>query len=72
MVEGGATVISSFLATQIVDRLVVTVAPLMVGGIPAVAGLAGAVPGQALPRLRDVRYQPVGKDMVVSGDVVYE
>lgn len=36
MVEGGATVISSFIASGLVDRLVVTVCPTLVGdeGVP--------------------------------------
>lgn len=65
MVEGGAAVISSFLAAQAVDRLVITVAPQLVGGLPAISELP------AMPRLRALRYEPLGEDWVVGGEVVW-
>ena len=40
MVEGGATMITEFLRQGLVDRLVVTVAPVLVGGLNAVASLS--------------------------------
>jgi 3,4-dihydroxy 2-butanone 4-phosphate synthase/GTP cyclohydrolase II len=39
MVEGGAGVITSFLRRRQVDHLIVTVAPMLVGGMPAVQSL---------------------------------
>ncbi len=36
MVEGGAQIITSFLAERLVDQVVVTIAPLLVGGLRAV------------------------------------
>jgi GTP cyclohydrolase II len=66
MVEGGATVISSFLAARLVDHLVVTVAPMLVGGLPAVARKDRRnCPG--LPRLRAARYRQLGDDMIIWG-----
>ena len=65
MVEGGATVITSFLAGQLVDRLVVTVAPLLVGGLNAVGNLNG----HGLPQLKNPQTQWLGKDIILSGDV---
>ncbi len=65
MVEGGATIITSFLAEQLVDRLVITVAPLLVGGLNAVGNLNG----HGLPQLQNPQTQWLGKDMILSGDV---
>lgn len=41
MVEGGARVLASFLRARLVDQAVVTVAPLWVGGLPALDGGVG-------------------------------
>ena len=70
MVEGGARVITSFLAARLVDRLVITVAPLLVGGLNAVGDLVQQN-GHGLPHLRNPRYQWLGPDMVLSGDVIW-
>ena len=68
MVEGGAKVITSFLASRLVDRLILTIAPLLVGGLNAVHNLA-QVTGHHLPRLRNPRHQKLGEDLVLFGDV---
>ena len=65
MVEGGARVITSFLATRLVDHLVLTIAPRFVGGLPAVAG-NGERPA-VLPRLSGLRHRQLGADLVVWG-----
>lgn len=70
MVEGGATIINNFLAARLVDHLVVTVTPALLGGLPAVHNLGPA--GTALPRLHQPHYQQLGRDLIVSGDVVWE
>mgnify|MGYP001222760151 CR=1 FL=1 len=62
MVEGGAQVITSFLASGLVDVLCVTIAPVLLGGLHAVE--------QALPhplRLREVYVETLGGDVVVWG-----
>lgn len=71
MVEGGASVITSFLAAQLADRLVLTIAPVLVGGLNAVSSLI-QLNGAGFPRLRHPRYEQMGDDMVISGDVVWE
>ncbi|GJM40976.1 MAG: GTP cyclohydrolase-2 [Ardenticatenaceae bacterium] len=65
MVEGGAGIITSFLMAQLVDRMVITVAPLLVGGLNAVGNLNG----HGLPQLQNPQMQWLGKDMILSGDV---
>ena len=67
MVEGGARIITSFLVEQLVDHIVLTVAPKLVGGLRAVRRLAHADPVH-LPQLRNLRYQWLEDDLVLWGD----
>lgn len=69
MVEGGARIISSLLAQQLVDRVVLTIAPLFVGGLNVLHGWQRPLQAPQLPRLRHLRYQRLGDDMVVYGDL---
>ena len=64
MVEGGASVITSFLQAQLVDRLIVTIAPMMVGGVRAVNQTL-----TNLPRLRNPSMERYGNDWVLSGEI---
>jgi len=67
MVEGGAGVITSFLTKRLVDHLVLTLAPVVVGGLPAVDRSGQCDPGH-LPHLRNLRHQRLGDDLVFWGD----
>ena len=67
MVEGGARIITSFLAERLVDHIVLTVAPRLVGGIRAVRRLTHVDPVH-LPRLRNLRYQWLEDDLVLWCD----
>lgn len=71
MVEGGATVISNFLVEHLADRLVLTIAPMLLGGLNAVANL-GQMNGQLFPRLAQPRYQALGQDVILFGDLIWE
>jgi 3,4-dihydroxy 2-butanone 4-phosphate synthase/GTP cyclohydrolase II len=71
MVEGGARIITSFLAERLVDHIVLTVAPRLVGGIRAVRRLTHADPVH-LPRLRNLRYQWLADDLVLWCDPAWE
>ena len=66
MVEGGATVINSFLQCRLVDYCVITVVPKLIGGVKAVDRLC---PSDDLPPLSIVncRYQPLGGDLIIHG-----
>ena len=65
MVEGGSQVITSFIEAQLVDQLIVTVAPRMVGGLPVLNGsIVG--PGPLL-QLSSVSYQRSGPDLIIWG-----
>lgn len=71
LVEGGATLIWSFVRDGLVDRFVVYVAPKILGGAaaPGIAMGAGFSPvGEALP-LSFERVERVGHDLRVEADV---
>jgi 3,4-dihydroxy 2-butanone 4-phosphate synthase/GTP cyclohydrolase II len=69
MVEGGARVITSFLSNRLVDRVVITIAPALLGGLHAVEyplpffRREGSVPN-SLPEFTDCKFEQVGKDIV--------
>ncbi len=65
MVEGGAQIITSFLTAHLVDRVVITIAPRLLGGLPAITYLNG----HTLPTLHNAHYRQLGADMVLMGDV---
>lgn len=66
MVEGGSRVVTSFLTSRLVDQFVITIAPLFLGGLPAVQlplpdGLT------ILPTPHDMGYDRLGDDLIVWG-----
>lgn len=67
MVEGGAQIITSFLASRLVDQVVLTVAPMLVGGL-RVMDYLGQARTDCFPRLRQVSYQRLGEDLVLRGE----
>jgi GTP cyclohydrolase II len=71
MVEGGAAIITSFLAERLVDHLVLTVAPMVVGGLPAVSR-SGERGRNYFPHLRNLRHERLGDDLVFWGDPDWE
>ncbi len=63
-VEGGSSVITAFLRSGLVDRLLIVTAPLVIGaGVPAVADLGIDDLARAL-RFRPVRLEQRGEDVV--------
>ncbi len=71
MVEGGAQIITSFLATRLVDQVVLTIAPMLVGGLRVVDNL-GYSSLRRFPRLSRVSYQQLGEDLVLRGEPDWE
>jgi GTP cyclohydrolase II len=71
MVEGGAHVITSFLSNRMVDRLVLTLTPLLLGGLRAVGTLSDRDEAP-LPRLHNLQCQWLGEDIVLWGDPIWE
>jgi len=66
MVEGGSRIIGSFLTGGHVDRVVLTIAPLFLGGLPSIGGME-QVAADRLPRLRQVSWMLLGRDIVITG-----
>jgi 2,5-diamino-6-(ribosylamino)-4(3H)-pyrimidinone 5'-phosphate reductase len=66
MVEGGATVITSFLNSDFIDQVVVTIAPIFVGGIPALTSPVFNI------RIDEPHWQMIESDLVVWGTLKRE
>ncbi|MCO5198050.1 MAG: GTP cyclohydrolase II [Anaerolineae bacterium] len=71
LVEGGAEIITSFLNEQLVNRAIITIAPIFISGLNAV-GAMEYQNGFAVPRLRKIQQRRLGDDMILSGEVVWE
>jgi GTP cyclohydrolase II len=69
LVEGGARVITSFFAEKLVDRLVIGIAPTIIGaGIEAVGDLGVARVAESV-RLTNRSVHVAGDDLLVAADV---
>lgn len=66
MIEGGGRILTQIVNRQLFDLLVLTVAPMMVGGVPAFAPRQGLLRHQHT-RIAQPHYLPVGDDLVVWG-----
>ena len=66
MIEGGGRILTQVVNRQLFDLLVLTVAPMMVGGVPAFAPRQGLLRHQHT-RIAQPHYLPVGDDLVVWG-----
>jgi GTP cyclohydrolase II len=71
MVEGGAQIITSFFTSRLVDQVVLTIAPLLVGGLRVVDHL-GLGSRRRFPRLKNLSYQQLGDDLVLRGEPDWE
>lgn len=69
LVEGGATLLGGLFDAHLVDKVVVFVAPVVIGGDTAPAAVAGhgALRIADALRLREVQYEQMGPDMMVTG-----
>ena len=70
MVEGGAAVITNFLAQHLVDVVVLTIAPMIVGGKTGVESLVAAGSGKskaAFLKLQEFGTARLGDDLIVWG-----
>lgn len=69
LVEGGARIHGAFVDAGLVDKVVLFVAPVLIGGDdapPAVGGKGAAQLEKAL-RLERVRTEPIGPDLMIVG-----
>jgi GTP cyclohydrolase II len=69
LVEGGATLVTALLRAGVVDRMIVSIAPIVLGvGVDAVGDLGVASVADALT-LQNRVVTHVGDDVVVAGDI---
>ena len=68
MVEGGATVIGSFLQNRLVDYCVITVVPRLIGGVKALDHPSSSERRPPLSII-DCGYQPLDGDLIVHGAI---
>jgi GTP cyclohydrolase II len=68
MVEGGAQIITSFLEQQLVNQLILTICPVLVGGVRAVNPQEPSRPLK-LPPLKNVYYHSLEDDMILMADL---
>ena len=67
MVEGGATVINSFLQGHLVDYCVITVVPKLIGGVKAMNNLC--TDDEPPLSIVDCLYHPLGGDLIIHGGI---
>jgi 3,4-dihydroxy 2-butanone 4-phosphate synthase/GTP cyclohydrolase II len=70
MVEGGGDVITAFLRTGLADALILTVAPMLVGGYKAVGEL-GCNHKAQLPRIAPLNSERLSEDLIIWGRLHY-
>ncbi|KAI1320367.1 2,5-diamino-6-(ribosylamino)-4(3H)-pyrimidinone 5'-phosphate reductase [Mortierella claussenii] len=61
MVEGGASIISSFLKSSLVDSVLVTIAPVYVG----LDGISAVQNAEAAAKFEHISYHPLGRDVMM-------
>jgi len=65
MVEGGARILQAFLAQQLADQVIITIAPLFLGGVPVIEPWGRNI--QQPLRMIEVGSQQLGQDLVIWG-----
>jgi GTP cyclohydrolase II len=63
MAEGGAKVIAAFIRQNLVDRVMLTITPVYVGGLKALE-----LPLSDSPELHETRVFPAGRDIIFLGE----
>ena len=71
LLEGGAKLAAAAVKNGLIDRLVVFVAPKIVGGSSGFGIFSGAGCDKMLDAvvLQDVNYQHSGEDLMITGDI---
>lgn len=77
LVEGGARIITSFLHARLVDYVVITITPFIVGGLHGVEQLLcpRIIKKPSItyfPKIKNYHYDRLGQDLVVWGSVAWE
>jgi GTP cyclohydrolase II len=72
MLEGGASLISSFLSAKLVNMVVVTIAPMFIGGLKALEIPLSIMESESFPRILNPRVKQLGNDLILWGDMERE
>ncbi|KTC84760.1 GTP cyclohydrolase II [Legionella drozanskii] len=67
MVEGGRTIITNFINENLVDKVIITVAPIFVGGISVLSKEIKENFG--FPQLKNVLQYKLGNDIIIRADI---
>ncbi len=67
LVEGGATLLSSFIRHELFDRLTLFIAPIVIGSGPSVVDGSGISRITDALRLDGVTWRTIGSDQIVDG-----
>lgn len=70
MVEGGSRVLTSFIKARLVDQVIITVAPIIVGGVHAFGQICQDP--ALLPCLKETCYAKIGSDLMVWGRFMWK
>lgn len=71
MIEGGASVLGSFVRARLANCAIVTVAPLLIGGLRTMPNLAHGATTPVYPRLQQPRMFQLGEDMLIYGQLTH-
>lgn len=77
MVEGGTEILTTFLRRQQVQHVIITMAPMFVGGKSALDWVASpdsessSAPSSHFPQLQNVQHRWYGDDLILEGDPVW-
>lgn len=69
MVEGGGQIITSFLKHRLVDQLVLTLAPVYIGGVQAIWPVQFNLFNP--PRLETMEWEKCGSDLILRADIIW-
>jgi 3,4-dihydroxy 2-butanone 4-phosphate synthase/GTP cyclohydrolase II len=70
MVEGGARILTSFIHARLIDQLIITIAPKIVGGLGVID--ERGIGGRPYLRLERIVYRFYGKDLVISAQPAWD
>jgi diaminohydroxyphosphoribosylaminopyrimidine deaminase/5-amino-6-(5-phosphoribosylamino)uracil reductase len=69
MIEGGSSINASALSSKIVDKVMLFIAPMIIGGADAISSIGGRSPVllKNAFRLNDIQVKKIGDDLLLEG-----
>ena len=74
MIEGGSSVNASALSSKIIDKIMFFIAPIVIGGIDAIASVGGKSPAllNKAFRVQNIKVRKVGQDILLESYPSYK